>query len=32
MDAGKLLVAKVSHKKPEGHWLDLKIEITMNDI
>ena len=32
MDAGKLLSAKVSHKKLEGHWLDLKIEITMKDI
>ena len=32
MDAGKLLVAKLSHKELEDHWLNLRIEIIMKDI
>ena len=31
MDAGKLLVAKVSRKELEGHWLDLRMEIYLKD-
>lgn len=32
MDAGKLLVGKVSHKELEDHWLNLRLEIIMKDI
>lgn len=32
MDAGKLLVAKLSHKELEDHWLNLRVEIIMKDI
>lgn len=32
MDAGKLLIGKVSHKGLEDHWLNLRIEIIMKDI
>ena len=31
MDAGKLLVAKVSQKELEDHWLDLRIGIYLKD-
>ena len=31
MDAGKLLVAKVSHKELEDHWLNLRIGIYLKD-
>ena len=32
MDAGKLLVAKVTHKELEDHWLNIRIEIFMKDV
>lgn len=32
MDAGKLLVAKVTHKELEDHWLNIRIEIYMKDV
>lgn len=32
MDAGKLLVGKVTHKELEDHWLNLRISIIMKDI
>lgn len=32
MDAGKLLVAKVTHKELENHWLNLRIGIYLKDI
>ena len=31
MDAGKLLVAKVSQKELEDHWLNLRIGIYLKD-
>ena len=32
MDAGKRLVAKVTHKELEDHWLNIRIEIYMKDV
>jgi len=32
MDAGKLLVAKVTHKELEDHWLNMRIEIFLKDV
>lgn len=32
MDAGKLLVAKVSHKELEDHWLNLRIGIYLKEM
>lgn len=32
MDAGKLLVAKVTHKELEDHWLNLRVSIFYKEI
>lgn len=32
MDAGKCLVATVASKQLEGHWLNIRIKITLKDI
>lgn len=32
MDGGKLLVAKVTHKSLDDHWLNMRIAISMRDV
>ena len=32
MDAGKLLVARVTHKELEGHWLNMRVSIYLKEV